>query len=424
MSFGKTKSSGTSSSQQTSNQTLDPTIMGDLQSNYLKTLNMANTPYQPYSGEQVAGFTPAQQQAQAGVLGVAANNVGGSTLDNAVSTTGGVAGYKPPTVTGSTYTPSTMAASTAGPAALATPASIDRSSIANLNTSGISGSDIQKFMDPYLSSVVGATTSALQNQFGQEANANNANATLARAWRGDRAGVTQALTNEADSRTLASTVSSLMSAGYSQATATALANAQQQQAAAQANQGVDLSVAGTNAGYAQQSDLANQQAQNQQAQFNATQQQNAGATNIGALNTAGAFNAGQTQAADLANQGASVAGAGLNLSAGTDLASMSAQQLAQALGLQSAVGQVGQQQQTQQQAVDTSGYNQYLAAQNWPIMLQQLLNQALGLAGNPTLTSSQGTSAGTNSSSGFQFGLQGGGSSSGSTQQAQTAAGG
>ena len=56
---------------------------------------------------------------------------------------------------------------------------------------------------------------------------------------------------------------------------------------------------------------------------------------------------------------------------------------------------VGNQTQAVQQAQDTANYNQYLNAQNWPLMLQQLMNQTLGLAGNPITSNSEASSSGT-----------------------------
>ena len=92
MSFGKSSSNSQSQAQATSSQTLDPQILSALLGNYAQAQTL-NTPYQPYTGEQVAPLNATQLAAQQGVLGIAANDTGGAELNSAANTTAGVAGY-------------------------------------------------------------------------------------------------------------------------------------------------------------------------------------------------------------------------------------------------------------------------------------------------------------------------------------------
>jgi hypothetical protein len=103
------------------------------------------------------------------------------------------------------------------------------------------------------------------------------------------------------------------------------------------------------------------------------------------------------------NQSAGISGAGLNLQAGQQQGALSAQQLSQAQTLANLYGQVGNAQQAQQQAVDTANANQAQQSLSNKMSLQQLINQAYGVLGNPTLSSSQST--GNQSSNGSNFSL-------------------
>lgn len=419
MSFGKSSSNNNSQQQATSQQTLDPQIKQALLGNYGNAQNLASQPYQPFTGQQVAPLTDSQNQAMGGILGL--GDPGAGTLGNAVDATQSVANYTPQNVQGSTYNPYTGIAAlsrsaSAGPAAQTGAASIDPNSVGNVSTAPVSASQIANYMNPYTSSVVDTTNSDLERARQVQRVQDQQSATADGAFGGARSGVADSLTNEAYLRTLGSQDAALNSAGFN----TALSAAQNDQdlglQAQTQNQNTAASIAGQNAGYQQQSGLANQAATNAQSQFNASNRQQTslsnqaaqnamGQTNLAALNTAGATNAANTLAANLANQNAGLQGAGLNLQAGSQLGSLAGQQLSQPLAaLQAALG-VGNQQQAQQQATDTANYTNYQNAQNWPLMVQQLVNQSLGLAGNPTLGSSQSTGTSTGSSSGFNFGL-------------------
>jgi hypothetical protein len=108
-------------------------------------------------------------------------------------------------------------------------------------------------------------------------------------------------------------------------------------------------------------------------------------------------------AAQQANQNAGLQGANLRLAAASNLGGLSAQQLAQGQTLAGIPLAIGNQQQANTQQALTAGQQQFQTNLGNEIALQQLVNQALGLAGNPTLTQSQSTGSG--SSGGLNFGL-------------------
>lgn len=694
MSFGKHSSNSTGTQQATSRETLDPQIMALLQGNYSRAAGIANTPYQPYTGQLVAGFNSDQTAAQDAARAFANGSVGAGLLNSAAGAAQGAANYQPMTVTGAGYNPafadpasgiaaqsapyqaaqtvnaqaaqngpyqgaqtntagaftsafnksepytnapvSQMTGATvgpysaynatqgqaaqsgryqgaetntaglfqAGPTTNAQAASIDRNAIRDTSTQGVSQDQINSYMNPYENSVVSTTLADLERQRQIENVQNAGAATRAKAFNGTGAAIMQGLTNDNYTRAAANAAASLRSQGFNTALQNSQTDLARQLQSQLANQGADISVAGTNAGYGQQAslanagaanarDLANAQMGNTQAQFNAgalnqgaqfnaanqlqnqqfnaaNQQQmnlantgylnaagqqnaqnsltaalanagygqqasannqaalnqgaqfnaantlqnqqfnaaaenannqlnagllnnnsqfnaaaanqtgqfnaanalqngqfnagllnttnltNAGAanannqfnagnqlnanltnaqlqqqamlanqaaqnqanlTNAGAANQAGQFGATQSLNAALANQAAGLTGAGLNLQGAGALAGLSDQQRAQAIQSAALQGGVGDAQQANAQAILDAAYAQYGAAQNWPIQLQQLLNQSAGLFGNPTLTNSQSTGTTNSRASGWNIGLTGGGGSASQAAQ-------
>lgn len=112
--------------------------------------------------------------------------------------------------------------------------------------------------------------------------------------------------------------------------------------------------------------------------------------------------------ADAANQSAGLAGAQLNLSAGNQLGQMSNEELQQAIARAGLVGGVGDAQQALGQKGLDANYAQFLDQRNWPIQMQQLLNQSLGLAGDPVLGQSQSTGKSSSASFGMTTPTPGG----------------
>lgn len=309
MSIGKGHSS--TNQQQTSTQALDPQVKAALLQNYGDAKNVAAANSTPYSGQLVAPMNDGQMQGLSALSTVGASGVGNSTLNSAVGAQQGLTGFAPTTV----------------------------------NAAQLSGADLSKYMNPFTQDVTNTTLNDLERSR-QIANvSNDAQATQAGAFGGDRSAVLNSLTNEGYARTAASTLAGLNQANY------------------------------TNAQGAAQGDIA---AQNQ----------------VG-----------------LANQQAGIQGAGVRQAATSGLAGMSAQQLQQALAQAQAQITAGNQYQTQAQNVNASNLGQYQQNFQNQMSLQQLINQSLGLAGDPTLTQSQGTSK--TKQSNWNLGFGGGGGQAG-----------
>lgn len=341
MSFGGTKSS--TQQQQTSTQALDPDVKAAILGN-AQGVTSALPAYAPYTGSDVADFTPLQNQSF-GLAGDIANNAtGASTLNAGIAATQGIVGYHPSQVSATTAAPGT----------------VDRSSISNVTPSLVGNMDLSRYFNPYESQVVDATTAAAQNALTQQEAENASSATRAGAWRGSALGVQNGVAQSQTNIGLANTVAALKQAGYSQALDTATADANRGLTAAQSNQATDLSAATSNAGATTQTNLQNA---------------------INAL-------AGQTS-----NQSAGLASAQLGLTAGANLAQMGGQQLSDAVSRANVVNQAGnQQQQLNQAQLDFLYHNNYIGAQQYTMAVQNLKTQALGLAGDPTLTQAQETS--------------------------------
>jgi len=255
-----------SGSKQTTSNTIDPKLMALYNQNYQSASNLANTPYTPYSGQGVAPLTPQQQQAEGILGGVATNPQFGQTLGDATNSVNSILGN----IQGINTTPSTAS--------------------------------LQPFMNPYQQDVINSTMAQLGQQQSQALTAGHENATLDKAFGGNRVGVQDALTNQQYGLLDANTLAQLNSSDYSQAL--------------------------------QAFENANQQNMEQ-----------------GSL--------GLTGENDLANLGM----------AGFDLASKQG-------GL---LDQVGAEQQQQQQNVNDWNYQQFLNKLNWPFLMQDVKNQALGM---------------------------------------------
>lgn len=424
----------------TSTQTLDPKYSNLVYGNVANTEAQQATPYQPYTGQMVADFTPAQTQAQSLFTGIANDNVGQTQLDAATAAAQKVAAYKPVTVSGpqatsqgytaATSTPghattSLFTGATASPLTTADPSLINRGDISNLTAGQLSNTDLSPYLNPYINDVVNTTQDVLNRQRLIEQTQNAGAATKAHAFGGTGAATMNAQTNLNSDQTLASTVAQLMSQGFTQAQAMAVADSNRKLTADTSNQAVDLSVAGTNAGNTQAASIFNATSANDAAQQQAAREQAAAAGNAAAQNAGSIFNAGQdTQASEanagrkdsasqftasaanatqlananntltaaLANQGAIQAGANINLQGANALGALSTQNLTDAITRAGLVDAVGLTQQQQQQAALQWAYtNNYVNAQEYQTRMDQLVNQSLGLVPATGTTSSTGT---------------------------------
>jgi hypothetical protein len=192
---------------QSSSNTIDPQIKALLMQNYNTAQGVANTPFQPFTGERVAPFTPTQIQGQQGLIGAANDPTSANTINQAGGVLAGLTGYQPQTIA-------------------ATP---------------LSGVDLSKYMNPYQKDVIDASIS--QNQFArdQQGVRDNASATAAKAFGGTRQAVQRALTTEGYDRNNQQNLAALNSANFDQA-----------QRGAQFDIGNALTASGQNAAYGNQ----------------------------------------------------------------------------------------------------------------------------------------------------------------------------
>lgn len=162
--------------QQTSSNTIDPQQMAMYQANYNTAQGNANQVTAPYTGQLTAGFTPAQVQAQGILSGVATDP---SFQTSANGATAGATGV--------------------------------------LNSSPLTASDLQQYMNPYTNDVINTTNNQIGQQRQIAQNQDNQQATAAGAFGGSRSGVANALTNQYYDQDTAATDAQLNQANYTNA---------------------------------------------------------------------------------------------------------------------------------------------------------------------------------------------------------------
>ena len=335
-----------------SSSTIDPRIMSMLQQNYASAQNVANRPYQPYTGDLTAGLTDAQNQA--GSLLQAAPGMGQGAIGAGINAAAQGAQYQAPQVQSGMYNP-----------AMAEAAQINPGQLPFLSApNGLE--QLRQYMNPYTADVTNTTLNDLNRQTQQQLVNDAQNATADNAFGGTRQAVADALTNEAAQRTAASTLANLNNQGFN--TASGLL---------QNNQGMGLQAGAQNLGAALRA-----------LGQNAGLQQGANLANAGALNMGSQFDLSQALNAALANQSAANISQQLNNQSAGLLGALGTQQNQNYLAGTSALNNFGtEQQQTQQNALNAA-YQQFMNQFNYPVQMQGLLNNSLLLGGagttNPT----------------------------------------
>ena len=170
-----------SGSKTTTSNTIDPKLMALYQQNYNTAQGVANRPYQPYTGELVAPFTPAQVQSQGLLSNLATGDTGNAALASAVSGAGGIL------------------------------------NMTGANGPTLAGADLSKYMNPFQSSVIDSTLAQLDQQRGRQRVADDQSATQAGAFGGNRQGVADALTNQSYDLDTAQILAQLNAQNYGQA---------------------------------------------------------------------------------------------------------------------------------------------------------------------------------------------------------------
>jgi hypothetical protein len=399
----------------TSGSQLDPALRDAYLANIAKGEGVA----QGLGARQFSGLNQDQQSSFAATRQFADPN---SKQQNQLSLAGDMAyqSYlnRPRDVQSSAY-----GGATVDPAAQASAAQINRSSVRDVGAAGVSGQqvastalgqiapqarqnirdiqagsslnqNVQQYMNPYTQAVTDQSLKDLERSRQLQQQQTSAQATAAKAFGGSRQGIAEAETNRAYGENAARLVAqqnaeafqsaqrasesdlsrSMQAQQLNQAQDAAttqqalalsgqfgLANQDASLRAALANQGVDVSTGQSNLQAQQQANLANQ------AAINARASQQAGLTQQAGLSNAQGF-----LQANLANQQADLARNQQGLAASNQLAGIAGQGQQMGLAGANALAQQGvfQQQNTQQQ-LD--------AQRNLALEQQQIRNQALGI---------------------------------------------
>jgi hypothetical protein len=366
---------------------LDPQI----REAFLGNLGRAQDVAANLGARQFAGFTPDQESAFGLIRQFAApDSIGMQRVGQGADAVRGASLYQPQMVSGQQVSAQGFGGATIDPAAQARAEQAARSGVRDVS-SATGAAGMQAYFNPFEDQVVQGALGDIERSRQMQQMQGAAQAQRAGAFGGSRQGVAQALTNEAALREAGRTAAGLRSEGFQFAAGMGQQDSARALQAQMANQGVDMSLEQANAQLRQQVGLSNQDAINRRAMEQAGLTQQAGLFSATAQNQAAQREAELAQQALLANQQAGLAGAGLNLQAGTQLANIG--EMTQNLGFTQAaqLGQIGQQQQALSQA-------QLDAIRNLPLEQQQIINASLGI--NPG-----GGSGGVSSGSGFNFSL-------------------
>jgi hypothetical protein len=337
----------------TATQTLDPQLDSAVYGNLANAQALASTPFQPYTGQQVASFTPTQLQAQGALAGISNSQVGAQPLQSAIGLVQNTANYSPGQVTPSMVSPTSVSAD-------------------SISAPMLSGVDLSAYMNPYTSSVINSSLQDLYRQQQIQDQNDASKATMAGAFGGSRSAVLQNLDDDSYARAAASTAAGLNQSNFSQAQTAAQGDLGRQLTAGQSNQSAALQAALANQSNSLQAALANQNAGLQAAQFNQNLSLQAAGMN-----------------------------ANLNLNTANALAGYGNQQLSQAQQWAGDLSTAGNAQQQNQQAQLDAAYQQWLLAQQYPIQMQQLVNSAVAALPRAGTTSTTGNESDDTTNFGF-----------------------
>lgn len=178
----------TSNNTSTSTTTIDPVLKARQDALYGQATGLAGTPYQPYTGERIAGFTPDQQAAFEAARGAAGAGFG--ELDAASGGADLLSRFKI--------------------------APEDKAVGANVAVrSGAEG--YKQYMDPYTGEVIDATLGDIERNRGDVQNQIRLRQAAEGAFGGSRSGVEASLTNRDFARQAAATAAGLRSQGFNTA---------------------------------------------------------------------------------------------------------------------------------------------------------------------------------------------------------------
>jgi len=190
---------------------------------------VADRPYQSYTGNRVAGMTGDQNAAAQTIRNM--QGQAGQGISTAQTMTAGVAGYSPLTV-GANYNPQ------------------------QVSTGTLAGADLSDYQNPYTQQVINSGLDTLEQSRRAGLNQTADQAIAAGAFGGSRQGVAEGVVNAQSSKDKAAFVAEQQAANYNQAVQNYTNDQARLLSAATANQTAGLNAASLN----QQGQISNQQA--------------------------------------------------------------------------------------------------------------------------------------------------------------------
>jgi hypothetical protein len=357
----------------TSGVSIPPAVLAQYQSVNAAANQTAQTPFQQYNGEFVA---PVNDEQYAGVAGT--NSAATEAQPFYSAATAGLGAAQAGTAPYNAEAAGTLGASQAGTqpynAMAANTLSGAQGATAPVNAAAeagtaasaapLSGSQIEQYLSPYLSTVLGSEAGVLNQNNQQQQAGQLGDAITSGAFGGDRTGIAAANLEEQQNLANSNIYSNILNTGYQSALSTAQGQQQIGLAGAQQLASIGQTAYGEGANTASEAAALGQTA----------------------------YGEGANTASEAAALGQTAYGEGANTASG--LAALGTG--AQTAGLQGAQAQIGAgtvEQQTQQ-AEDTAQYNQFLQQQSYPFQVDQFLaNIAEGtgaLSGSTTTTTQPG----------------------------------
>lgn len=297
--------------------------------NYQKAQQIAGKPYTPYPGNMLAGWDPGQAQgynailngggigqaaqaqaqhqallaAQAGPQQVAApgyDPVMQGVMNTPAASAGNATSWGVTNTHGHTAGPASQMTAAQANLAQMDAAQMDRGSVRDIVAKNFLNYDINKYMNPYINTVVGNSLKDLSRQNDIVNNQTNARAAAAGAFGGSRQAVANTLNNENFIRESGALSGKLRHQGYDTASGLIMKDADRDFGAQQSNQQMDYNVGSLNTNNAQQAGLQNMLAANSMSQYNAGNRQASSQWNAGAQNQMAQYNTSNLQAANAA----------------------------------------------------------------------------------------------------------------------------
>lgn len=283
----------------------DPEIKSRQLGIFDRGLAIANTPFQAYTGQRVADFSPTQLQVKQLLQNIVESRTGDALLNQAGGAFGELSGYTAPRIAAGNYAASTIAAprtlsaptlnapgqlsaprvqpaGTLKADQLTSPGTLNNQAInaQKISSGMLRDTDLKPYLNPYAGNVIDAALSDLARAHDIQRVADSQAATAAKAFGGSRHAVADALSNEAYLRTVASTDANLRQQGLQNAQQAALADIANRFNADALNANLGLQADTSNASNRQNADAFNLNTLHNLAGQNATNKLNADRYNL------------------------------------------------------------------------------------------------------------------------------------------------